>query len=231
MRRSFVGLLVLLWVGLGWAQGTDSISRLIDDGKYQEAYAAAVKLGTSEGWTQAAKAASFYAGYQAKESERGSWYDRAEDAAQKAIAADKNNPEAYFELARADGRLAQFRGILQSLSLAASVRDNLNKVLQLNPKHAGARVALALWNLELTQKGVGWLYGADGGRIIPLFEEAIKLEPEEIIHKVEYAGALAKLGRLAEARKQYEAALALTPKTAADRYDLERAKRELAALK
>ena len=65
MRKSFVGLLLLLWVGLVWGQ-SDPISRLIDDGKYLEAYAAAIKLGTSEGWTQAAKAASFYASYQAK---------------------------------------------------------------------------------------------------------------------------------------------------------------------
>jgi len=42
---------------------------------------------------------------------------------------------------------------------------------------------------------------------------------------------LAAQGKKEEARKQYEAALAIAPKTAADRYDLERARRELAALR
>jgi len=57
------------------------------------------------------------------------------------------------------------------------------------------------------------------------------LEPQAIIHRVELAGVLAAQGKKEEARKQYEAALAIAPKTAADRYDLERARRELAALR
>ncbi|MER3443666.1 MAG: hypothetical protein C4333_05925 [Meiothermus sp.] len=230
MKR-WIALGVSVWLlGMALAQNPAAVEKMIEEGKLQAAYTEALMLGNA-GYVLAAKAASYYAGYQASDKEKGSWYDRAEEAAKKAIQADPDNPEAYFELARAHGRLAQFRGILDSLNLASSVRDNLNKVLKLNPKHAGAKVALALWHLELTQKGVGWLYGANGGQVVPLFEEAIKLEPQTIIHRVEYATALARMNRKADAIKQLEYALSLPAKTYADRKDLERAKRQLDELK
>ncbi len=48
---------------------------------------------------------------------------------------------------------------------------------------------------------------------------------------MEYARVLAAWGKKEEARKQLEVALSLPAKTAADRYDQERARQELAKLK
>ncbi len=169
--------------------------------------------------------------YQAEgKKERSAWFARAEAAAKRAIQAEPKNPEAYFELARALGRLAQYRGILQSLSLAAGVRDNLKKALALKPDYASALVALAIWHLELSQKGVGWLYGADAGKVIPLFERAIELEPDRIIHRYEYARALYRLGKRREALKQLEIALSLPPRDARDEYVLAEAQELLEKL-
>lgn len=224
-----LGLVVLLSIGL--AQNLATVEKLIDEGKFQEAYEAGLRLGGTEGSVLAAKAASYFAGYQAKDNEKADWFARAESAARRAIQAGADNAEAYFELARAQGRLSQYRGILESLGLASSIKENLEKTLRLNPRHAGAKVALALWHHSLISKNVGWLYGANGSQIMPLFNEAIQLEPQAIIHKVELAGVLAAQGKKEEARKQYEAALSIAAKTAADRYDLERARRELAALR
>lgn len=229
MRKLILGLVVLLSVGL--AQNLATVEKLIDEGKFQEAYEVGLRLGSAEGFVLAAKAASYFAGYQAKDNEKADWFGRAESAARRAIQVNTDNAEAYFELARAQGRLSQYRGILESLGLASSIKENLDKTLRLNPRHAGAKVALALWHHSLISKNVGWLYGANGSQIMPLFNEAIQLEPQTIIHKVELAGVLAAQGKKEEARKQYEAALSIAAKTAADRYDLERARRELAALR
>ncbi len=224
-------LWMLLLVSMAWAQNPAAVGKLVEEGKFQEAYEAGLRLGSAEGLVLAARAASYFAGYLAKDSEKADWFGRAEAAARQAIQADSNNPEAYFELARAQGRLSQYRGILESLGLASSIKENLDRALRLNPRHAGAKVALALWHHSLVSKNVGWLYGASGSQVMPLFNEAIQLEPQTIIHRVELAGVLAAQGKKEEARKQYEAALALSPKTAADRYDLERARRELSALR
>lgn len=230
MKRWLVTLSMLA-LTLVWAQSVKAVEGLIDDGKFQDAYDAGVKLNSPDGWILSAQAASFYASYVAKDNEKADWYGKAEGLAKKAIQAAPDNPEAYFELARAQGRLSQYRGILESLNLATSIKDALDKTLKLNPKHAGAKVALALWNHSLISKGVGWLYGANGNVIAPLFQEAIALEPQEVIHKVEYASVLAQQNKKDEARKQYEAALAINAKTAVGKFDQDRAKRELAALK
>ena len=54
-----------------------------------------------------------------KDSEKADWFGRAEAAARRAIQANNDNAEAYFELARAQGWLSQYRGILKSLGLAS----------------------------------------------------------------------------------------------------------------
>lgn len=229
------GMLMVLGLFLGLAVlAQTEVEELLAQGRYLEAYQQGQRLGSAEGLALAAKAASFYAMYQAKESDRYEWFQKAEAAATGAIKKDPNYPEGYFERARAVGRLSQYKGILQALTegLAPKVREDLEKTLKLNPKHAGAMVALALWHFEISQKGwlVAQIYGADAGQVEPLFKKAVALEPEVIIHRVEYAKVLAAWGRKEEARKQLEVALSLPAKTAADRYDQERARQELAKL-
>ena len=222
---------VFMMLALAGAQSADAIEALMDQGKFQEAFEAGNRSNNAAGFILGARSAAYYAGYQATDNQKADWFSRAETLARRAIQADSDNPAAYFELARAQGRLAQYKGILDSLNLAQSIKEALDKTLKLNPRHAGAKGALALWNYNLVSKNVGWLYGANGNSVVPLFQEAIALEPQTIIHRVEFAGVLAAQNRKDEARRQYEAALAIAPKTAADRLDLERAKRELAALR
>ncbi|MGM8837894.1 hypothetical protein [Thermus sp. 93170] len=211
------------------------VAALVDAGHFQEAYEMGLRLGTPEALALAAKGASFYALYEAKPEEKRAWFEKAEKAASQAIAKDPGYPEGYFERARALGRLSQYKGILEALSegLAPRIRNDLERTLKLKPDHAGAMVALALWHFELVQKG--WLVaatqGADGGKVEPLMKKAIELEPNVIIHRVEYAKVLAAWGKKEEARKQLEIALSLPARTAADRYDQERARQDLAKLK
>ncbi len=223
MRKLFVFLL-LLGAAFVWANPAE----LIDEGEYKAAYQEALAMGGAEGYALAAQAASFYAGFKASsDKEKEEWYSKAEKAAKKAIEIDPDYPEGHFELARTQGRLAQFRGILASLGLASSVRDNLNEALKLRPGYDEAMVALAIWNLELAQKGVGWMYGASTGRVIPLFEKAISINPTSIAHRLEYGNALIRLKKPAEARVQLEKALELPANTYADRMNQEKARKLL----
>ncbi|GAB5602818.1 hypothetical protein FJNA_13430 [Thermus sp. FJN-A] len=233
MKR-WLSLLTVAVLVLGLAQAPQ-VAALVDAGRFQEAYEAGLKQGTPEALALAAKGASFYALYQAKPEEKRPWFERAEKAASEAIAKAPDYPEGYFERARALGRLSQFKGILEALAegLAPRIRSDLEKTLKLKPDHAGAMVALALWHFELVQKG--WLVaatqGADAGQVEPLMRRAIALEPQVIIHRVEYARVLAAWNKKDEARRQLETALALPAKTAADRYDQKRAQEELAKLR
>jgi tetratricopeptide (TPR) repeat protein len=231
--RKAITLFLIGALPLAMAQAP-SVAALVDAGRFQEAYEAGLRLGTPEALALAAKGASFYALYQAKDEEKRTWFERAEKAASQAIAKAPDYPEGYFERARALGRLSQYKGILEALAegLAPRIRSDLERTLRLKPDHPGAMVALALWHFELVQKGwlVATTQGADRSRVEPLMKKAIELEPDGIIHRVEYARVLAAWGKKEEARKQLEVALSLPAKTAADRYDQERARRELAQL-
>jgi len=227
MRKLSIFLLALLF-SLVWANP----AALIDQGEFKAAYEEALAVGSAEGYALAAQAASYYAGFKASsDEEKEAWYDKAEKAAKQAIKLDPDYPEGYFELARAHGRLAQFRGIMASLGLASSVRDNLNKTLELKPDHDAAMVALAIWNLELAQKGVGWMYGASTKKVIPLFEKAISINPTAIAHRLEYGSALMRMKKPDAAKVQLQKALELPAKTYADRMNQEKARQLLEELK
>ena len=153
----------------------------------------------------------------------------------QAIKLNPGNAAAYFELSRADGRLAQFVGILQSLNLAADIRRALAKATELDPRMDKAYVALGLWNAELISNGfiVTQATGADRDQVVPNFQKAIALAPNTIGYRVEYANALL-LNRNANrpiAVAQFQKALSLTPVTYWEKQNQATARKNLDALK
>lgn len=227
----------MLFLGLSLAQNRslEAAKALYSKGDFKGAAEMADDLPTSDGQTLAAKATNTYA-LTMPESKQEPIYVKAEQYARKAIALDNKNSDAYFELARALGRLSQLRGVLAALSqgLGSQIREALDSALQFEPKHVQSLVAYGLWHSEIVAKGVGWLYGANFEAAIGYFERAIKLEPKMIIPKVEYAYALVLVDKkkyLEKAVNLLEEAVILKPKDAAEQLDLARAKTDLAALK
>jgi len=214
------------------AQSLQSAQALFDQGKWQEAAAAAADLNTSDGLSLAAEATTAGAGLVA-DGQKKALFEKAQAYAKQAIAKDKNNADAYFELARAQGRLAQFSGILQSLGLAGDMKKNLDMAVKLDPKMAGAYVALGLWHANLISKGfiATRATGADKSQIVPNFEKALALEPTTAVHRIEYANALILQGRKAEAAAQLEKAISFNATTFWEKRDEETAKATLAKLK
>lgn len=160
--------------------------------------------------------------------------EKAQGYANQVIKFNPGNAAAYFELSRADGRLAQFVGILQSLNLAADIRRALAKATEFDPRMDEAYVALGLWNAEPISKGfiVTQATGADRDQVVPNFQKTIALAPNTIGHRVEYAIAL--LNRNANrpiAVAQLQKAMSLTPVTFWGRQDQATARKTLDALK
>ncbi|WP_412029100.1 hypothetical protein [Deinococcus yunweiensis] len=230
--RTTVLTLALMLSASALAQSQQAAQALYDQGKWQEAASAAAALNTSASLALAAEATTGGASLVA-DNQKKALFSKAQDYARAAIAKDRNNADAYFELARAQGRLAQFSGILQSLGLATEMKGNLDKAIELNPKMAGAYVALGLWNANLVAKGFIAVRasGADRNQIVPNFEKAIALEPNTAIHKIEYANALLLQGKKAEAAAQLDRAVALPAGTFWEKRDLEAAKASLAKLR
>ncbi len=208
--------------------------KLYTKGDFKGAVNIANDIQTAEGQTLAAKANSIFASTQ-PDNKQEAIYAESEKYANSAIKLNNKYSEAYFELARALGRLSQLRGTLAALSqgLGTKVKSALESCLENDRSSAECMVSYGLWHAEIVAKGVGWLYGANEGASINFFERAIAIEPKIIIHRVEYAHGMLLLNRdkyKAAAKAQLELAIKLEPRDVADKLDLERAKRDLADL-
>lgn len=235
MMRRMLTLALLTSTSAALAASVQEASTLLDKGDWKAAASMGAALGSVEGLAVAAKATTLGAGI-SPDSQKRALYEKAQDYANQAIALNPASAVANFELARADGRLSQFVGVLQSLPLARDIKAALTKALQADPKMDEAYVALGLWNAELVSKGsfVAFAYGADGAQVVPNFEKAVAIAPNTIIHRVEYANALLKLDptkNKAAAVAQLQKAVTLTPVTYWDKLDLKTAQDKLASLK
>jgi tetratricopeptide (TPR) repeat protein len=225
MWRMFV---LVLFSSLVLAADLDDAKDLYAKGEFLRASRVAATLETSEGFSFAARALAEYSNTRPK-SERDEHYSQCEIYARKAVQQNPKNADGYFEIAVAVGQLANLRDVTYAISsgVPSQIRDNLNTALELNPRHWFAMVVLGRWHAEMTSRGIGWLYGANGGRALELLELAIRTAPKRILVRVEVALALLVLDKPKyrdRAKAEIQTAVKLEPTDFAERRQLERAK-------
>ncbi len=98
----------------------------------------------SAGYALAAQALALYAHYKLPESDRDPVLHRAMELAERAVAADSANAEAYLQSAHVVGRYAQTVGTLTALrqGLAGEIRNLLKTALRLQPDYYHIHIAL-----------------------------------------------------------------------------------------
>lgn len=142
--------------------------------------------------------------------------DSAEQHAQAAIRLHPDWAEGHFALARALGRRAQGAGFRERGRLADAIHAEAVAALQADPQHSGAMHALGLWHAELmrlngmSRKFAMWFLGADlfesanWDDAQQLLEDAVRVDPRRIIHRLELAGIYADRGDRPRAREIYK---------------------------
>jgi tetratricopeptide (TPR) repeat protein len=141
-------------------------------------------------------------------------YEQAAIVSQRCIDKDSLIAEGHFQLARAQGRVALFKGVFKSVSLAKQVKREADKTLVLDPKHDGAYHILGRWNREVAQKpkflrsAIG-LGDADKKIGIECFQKAIELNPNYINHHLEYGISLLDMDQKDKAKAEFELCLTL----------------------
>jgi len=224
-----------------WPAGKDAEAlqdawRAFHRGDFAEAIAAGAKLG-ARGANVASKSAAVAATY--LEEDDGRAIKLLTDAAKRAEEATKKAPDdanAWYLLAFVLGRYAQRVSILKALAegVGGKVSKALERAVELEPKHADAYIALGLYHAEIIDK-VGALagkltYGADAGKSVKFFEQALRLNPASAIAHMEYANGLLMLHGDKQKKKAvelYRKAAAMKPMDAMERLDVEQAKAEL----
>ena len=79
-------------------------------------------------------------------------YQKALDFANKAIAANAKGAMGYTRRAIANGRIALFKGVWESLDLVKQTKADCEKAIELDPKEAAAYYVLGRTNMKVAEK-------------------------------------------------------------------------------
>lgn len=144
---------------------------------------------------------------------------KALDAAERSVRAGPENAQAHLALAIVYGRIAFLQPARRKIELSKRIREEAEIAVKLDPQEDDAWHVLARWNYEmanfnsflkaLAQAIYGKLPDASNERAAECFQKAIVIDPQKVIHHVEYGRTLLVLGKKDEARKELEKGLAL----------------------
>ena len=210
--------------------------RAFHRGDFQQAFEAGEALGPV-GASVAVKALGIHATYLVEdEDEQVARYEQGATIAAAAIAALPGEANSHYRHAFALGRYSQRIAITKALKmgLAGKVRTDLDRTLGLDPKHAEAHTALALYHAEIIGKiGAligGMTYGAKASEAEKHIALALKLTPDSPIAHVEHANLLLLLHgdkKESAAAKAFEKASKLKPRDAMERLDADFARAQI----
>lgn len=170
--------------------------RLFHIGEFAQAVMLADAIGPIA-HAVANKASGIYADYLEEDDDaQKAIYAKGMDRAAQAIALFPEDPNAHYFHAFMTGRYSQCISVAKALKdgLAGQVKTDLARVIDLQPKHAEAYIALGLFHAEVINK-VGRMvggvtYGASAGEAKNAFKTALKLNPDSPIAWIEYGNAL-----------------------------------------
>ena len=208
---------------------------LFHAGQFQKAHDAGLKLGDA-GLVVANKAQSIYANYlETGEKTKLAMFLEIAERAEAQAKADPKLANAHYWKAYALGRYSQGISVAKALTqgLGSKVKTALETTIALAPRHADAHIALGAFHAEVIDKVgklLGKTQGADSATGLKMFKEALALNPDSAIARVEYANGLVMLEgdkRMKEAEKLYAEAAECKPLDAMERLDVEMAKAEL----
>lgn len=136
--------------------------------------------------------------------------------AEAAIRVRPADAEGHFSLARALGRRALSVGTMDRIRYSKIIRAEALEALKYDSLHAGALHVLGMWNAEImrvngfarafarTFLGAQVFGLASWDEAQRLLEEAVRVDPTRIVHRLDLAGIYADRGERDKARALYE---------------------------
>jgi tetratricopeptide (TPR) repeat protein len=141
--------------------------------------------------------------------------DAAEKHAQEAVRLRPDGADGRFTLARALRHRVLGAGVRDRARYAEAIRSEALAALSANPQHAGALHVLGMWHAELMRLnglsraiaksflGADLFAAANWDEAQMLLEDAMRVDPGRIIHRLNLAGVYADRGDKARARAMY----------------------------
>jgi tetratricopeptide (TPR) repeat protein len=171
--------------------------------------------------------AAFYVGDRTdNDSEQDDMFREGTEAGKAAVTLQPDKPDGHFWLgANYGGKAAS--STLANLSSFQDIKGEMEAVLKLDEGYQGYSAYLGLGRLYLQAPA---MLGGDSQKAIQYLEKGVKLNPNHALMRFHLAEAYAENNRDAEAKKQINALMALTPDpkyTAEHKQAMEKAKKLL----
>lgn len=152
--------------------------------------------------------AAFYVGDRTdNETERDNMFREGTDAGKAAAALQPNKPDGHFWLGANYGGTAA-HSTLSNLSSFTDIKMEMETVLKLDESYQGYSAYLGLGRLYLSAPRV---LGGDVSKAIEYLEKGVKLNPNNSVMRYYLAEAYETNKRDADAKKQLETILTMTP--------------------
>jgi thioredoxin-like negative regulator of GroEL len=139
-------------------------------------------------------------------------YDRGREIARRAIELAPRNAHAHLWYATNMGRWGQTKGVVRSLFLLPTMREELDTIFNLDPNLPGAYALAGNVLMEVPA-----LFGGDRAKAEERFKKGLELDPRFTAIRVDLARLYVATGRRADARRELERVLEeRTPTSIAD---------------
>ncbi|MGA9408092.1 MAG: hypothetical protein WBW71_13245 [Bacteroidota bacterium] len=134
-------------------------------------------------------------------------YQKSLDFAELAVKANPNATMGYTRRAIANGRVALFKGVWDSIDLVKQVRADCEKAIELDKNNPTAYYVLGRTNAKLCEKpkiirwplGLSWANYEDA---LANYEKAIALKPTFIMYRLDAARAYTEVDEYDKAKEQ-----------------------------
>ena len=167
---------------------------------------------------------AYYVGDFGVEADKIKYFDKGIAFAQRAIIFQPTSVEGHFWLAANYGGKAQLVGALKALSTVKKIRNEMQIVVKLNDAYENGNAYLALGEIDRELPSV---MGGNKKRAMGLYEQGLKVAPENLDLKVALSKAYQDAGRKDDARRLLEEVLKAQPSTRIQREAQEEAKQLL----
>lgn len=126
-------------------------------------------------------------------------YEQGREIGRRAVELAPRNHDAHLWYALNTGRWGQTKGILRSLFLLPTVREEIDTMLSLDPRSLRAHALAGNVFLEVPR-----LLGGDREKAEVHFRKALEIDPHYTVARVDLARVLIATGRHAEARRELQ---------------------------
>ncbi len=126
-------------------------------------------------------------------------YDRGREIGQRAVELAPKNPDAHLWYAINTARWGETKGVLRSLFLLPTIREELRILLELDPRSVRAHILAG--NVLLEVPGFA---GGDRTKAEEHFKKALEIDPRFTNARVDLARVYIADGRYADARRELQ---------------------------